>query len=88
MFNIYIKATLVVIDITLNNKHGIIKIKATTIGNNFNQQNDINWSNLILGNEALIHINVNIIKQDFIPKNNPYKDPSNILLSNKENCLK
>lgn len=72
----YNNAIFNVIDIKPNNKQGIINIKATTIGNNFNQQKDINWSNLILGNEALIHINVNIIEHDFIPKNNPYKAPS------------
>jgi hypothetical protein len=51
----------------LYNTQGIKNIKATTIGNSFNQQNDISWSKRILGNDALIQINVNIIAQDLIP---------------------
>ena len=33
--------------------HGTNTIKAITIGNNIVQQNDINWSKRILGNDAL-----------------------------------
>jgi hypothetical protein len=43
-------------------------INAITIGNKINQQYDINWSNLILGNEALTHINIKIIIQLFTAK--------------------
>ena len=42
-------------------------IIATTIGNNIVQQSDISWSNLILGKEALAHINVKIQIQALIP---------------------
>ena len=51
-------------------------IKAITIGNKIVQQNDINWSNLIRGNEALTQINMNIIIQVFIPRVKPYINPS------------
>ena len=47
---------------------GIKTIKAIIIGNNIVQENNINWSKRILGKEALTQINVNTIKQDFIPK--------------------
>ena len=50
------------------NKQGINIIKANKIGNNTVQQNDINWSNLILGKEALTQININIITQLLIAK--------------------
>ena len=46
-------------------------MKAITIGNKIVQENDINWSKRILGNEALTHINVNIIIQDLIPITTP-----------------
>ena len=39
---------------------GIIIIYPIIIGNNIVQQADINWSNLILGNEALAQINIKI----------------------------
>ena len=42
-------------------------INATTIGNNTVQQNDINWSNRILGRLALAQINTKIIKLDLTP---------------------
>lgn len=42
-------------------------IKATTIGNSTVQQNDINWSNRILGKLALAQINTKIIILDLIP---------------------
>jgi hypothetical protein len=52
----------------MNNKQGINTINANKIGNNTVQQKDINWSKRILGNEALTHININIIIELFIPK--------------------
>lgn len=55
---------------------GISTIKAITIGNNIVQENDINWSNLIRGNDALAQINTNIIIQDFTPIDSPYNAPS------------
>ena len=51
-------------------------IRAITTGNNMVQEKDINWSKRILGKEALTHININIIKQDFIPIVKPYIIPS------------
>lgn len=42
-------------------------MNAITIGNNIVQQKVINWSNLIRGNDALIHIKIKIIIQDFSP---------------------
>lgn len=53
------------------NPQGSITIKATTKGNKIVQQNDINWSYLIRGNDALAHIKVNIRRQDFKPKDKP-----------------
>ncbi len=57
------------------NKDGINIINANRIGNKTVQQNDINWSNLILGNDALTQMNINTIIELFIPKvildNNP-----------------
>jgi hypothetical protein len=58
------------------NKQGINIIKANKIGNKTVQQNDINWSNLILGKEALTQININIIIELFIPKVILCKKPS------------
>jgi len=58
------------------NKQGINIIKANKIGNNTVQQNDINWSNLILGKEAITQININIIIELFIPKVILCKKPS------------
>jgi hypothetical protein len=53
-------------------------IRANKIGNNTVQQNPINWSKRILGNEALTQININTIIELFIPKvilcNNPFTD--------------
>ena len=46
-------------------------MKAITKGNSTVQQNDINWSYLILGNEALAQININTIMQDFEPRVKP-----------------
>ena len=39
------------------NRHGINIMNANNIGNNTVQQNDINWSKRILGNDALTHMN-------------------------------
>ncbi len=47
-----------------------------TNGNNIVQQNDINWSYRILGNEALVHIKTNTITHDFSPRTRPYTKPS------------
>ena len=38
------------------------------IGNNTVQQYDINWSNLILGKDALTQMKTKIRKDDFKPK--------------------
>jgi hypothetical protein len=57
-------------------KQGINIIKAKIIGNNIVQQKDINLSNRILGNEALTHIKINIIKQVLNPKLKLYNNPS------------
>ena len=62
------------------NKQGINIIKANKIGNSTVQQNDINWSNLILGKEALTQININIIIELFIPKVILCKKPSTLEL--------
>ena len=45
-------------------------IKPMIIGSNTVQQKDINWSYLILGREALIHINMKIKKQTLKLKKN------------------
>lgn len=42
-----------------------------TIGNSIVQQKDINWSNLILGKQALTHINTKIIEKLFKANTNP-----------------
>lgn len=51
-------------------------INAKLRGNRTVQQNPINWSNLILGNEALHQINVNTNNELFNPKLTPYNRPS------------
>lgn len=56
--------------------HGINTINAITTGNNMVQLNNISWSNLIRGKEALTQINTKIIIDDFIPILNPYNNPS------------
>ena len=38
------------------------------MGNNIVQQNDINWSKRILGNEALTQMKINTIIELFKPK--------------------
>lgn len=68
------------------NIQGTSIINATTMGNNTVQQNDINWSNLILGKLALAQIKVKIIRLDLIPNimldNIPEIKPlENILIS-------
>ncbi len=67
----YNKDTLLGIISKLYIIHGINIIKAITIGKRIVQQNDINWSNLILGKEALTHIKTKIIIQAFTPKVKP-----------------
>jgi len=68
----------------LYNRQGIKNIKAITTGNRTVQQKDINWSNRILGKDALVHIKINIIIQDLRPKVNPYNNPS---IKGSENIL-
>jgi hypothetical protein len=58
------------------NKDGINIINANRIGNNTVQQNDISWSNLILGNDALTQMKTNTIIELFIPKVTPDNSPS------------
>jgi hypothetical protein len=57
---------------------GANNIKANKIGSKAVQQNDINWSKRILGNDALTQININTIIELFIPKiilcNSPLTD--------------
>ena len=53
------------------NIHGIKTINANNKGNKTVQQNDINWSNLILGNEALTQINTKTKIELFNPKVKP-----------------
>lgn len=43
-------------------------IKANNKGNNTVQQNDINWSKRILGNEALTHIKMKTKRELLAPK--------------------
>ncbi len=50
---------------------GINIITANIIGNNTVQQNAINWSKRILGNEALTQINTKINIELFTPKLKP-----------------
>ena len=51
-------------------------IKAITTGNKIVQLNNINWSNLIRGNDALTQIKVNIKIEDLSPILTPYNIPS------------
>ena len=60
----------------LKSIQGTKNIKAITNGNRTVQQKDINWSNLILGKEALTHIKIKISIFVFIPKIKLYKTPS------------
>ena len=64
----------------LYNTHGIKIMKAKRIGNSTVQQKDISWSKRILGNDALTQIKEKINKLDFIPRHNPSKNPTNIIL--------
>lgn len=52
----------------LYNIQGTITINDTTIGNKIVQQNDISWSYLILGKDALTQINTKTIAHVFNPK--------------------
>lgn len=51
-----------------NTMQGINIIYAIIIGNNIVQQADINWSNLILGKEALTQIKIKISRLVFKAK--------------------
>jgi hypothetical protein len=64
----------------LYNMQGINTIKLITKGSKTVQQYDINWSNLILGKEALIHIKINTRTEVFNPKLILYNNPSIIEL--------
>jgi len=65
------------INLKLYRIHGTSTIILIIRGNKTVQQNNINWSNLILGNEALTQIKINIIKLDFRPNVIPYIFSSN-----------
>ena len=47
------------------------------MGNNIVQQKDINWSNLILGKEALTHMKINTIIEVLTPKTKLNNKPFN-----------
>jgi hypothetical protein len=68
----------------LYNIQGTKITNAITIGNSTVQQKDINWSNLILGNDARAHIKIKIIIHDFTPNAKPYNNPS---INGSENKL-
>lgn len=51
------------------------------MGNNIVQQYDISWSNLILGKEALTHMNVKIAKQVFNPNIRPQLKPCKVVVN-------
>ena len=70
------------------NRHGTNIINANKIGNNTVQQNDINWSKRILGNDALTHMKVNTIIELLIPKAKLYNNPSTAELVNNSLNLK
>lgn len=57
----------------LNKIQGISIINANNKGNNTVQQNDINWSNLIRGKDALHQINIKTNIEDLIPNIIPEK---------------
>lgn len=62
---------------------GTIMISPIIIGNKIVQQKDINWSNRILGKEALIHIKRKIIKQVLNPKLKLFIKPRTIAYSDE-----
>lgn len=70
------------------NKHGTSIINANNIGSKTVQQKDINWSNLILGKDALVHIKINTIIELFTPKAKLYNNPSTAELVNNSLSLK
>lgn len=59
----------------LYKKQGTKNIKQIITGNSSVQQNNINWSNRILGKQALTHINKKIIIQVLSPKVKPCSIP-------------
>ena len=58
-----------------NKIQGIKTMKANNKGSKTVQQNDINWSNLILGNEALTQIKTNTKNELFKPRIKPDNNP-------------
>lgn len=58
------------------NNEGTNTMNANKIGSSTVQQKDINWSNLILGNDARHHIKINIIIELFTPKDKLCNNPS------------
>lgn len=52
---------------------------ANSSGNNIVQQNDISWSNLIRGKDALIHMNKNTNIELFTPKEILLKIPNDVV---------
>lgn len=80
LINYYNRNVLVETIWKLYNIQGYSIMRAITIGNNIVQQNDINWSYLILGKEALAQMNTNTIIQDLklrlIPLNKPFNEGS------------
>lgn len=66
---------------------GINIINEIIMGNSIVQQKDINWSKRILGNEALTHINTNIIMDDFKPRLIPDNNPSIKGIENQASLL-
>jgi hypothetical protein len=69
-------------------KQGTKIINANRIGNSTVQQKDINWSNLILGKDALTQINTKIIIELFNPKVQLDNNPSTEELFNNSLNLK
>jgi hypothetical protein len=66
----------------LNKIQGTNIIIANRIGSKTVQQNAINWSKRILGNDALAQIKTKIIIELFSPKVKPYNNPSKLGLVN------
>ena len=73
--------------LNIYNTQGIRIINPNNTGNNTVQQKDINWSNLILGNEALTHIKIKTIIELFNPITIPYSILFKLGLFNKDFIL-
>ena len=69
------------------NIQGTKNISPNRIGNNTVQQKDINWSNRILGKDALTQININTIIELFTPKVILDNSPFNVILSNNSSLI-